>query len=89
MLAHFLLENLDQGGVHEFKVVGDEKADARFCREFFRKFLLQPFLVPFLHDDDDIRPAELPGGDLDARGVFRAGGADIPSGFAFEKVFRR
>jgi hypothetical protein len=89
MFAHFPAQHFNEAGLHEVVVVRDEKADARFGRELLREFLPQPLLVPFLHHHDDIRPAQLAGGDFDARGVFSAGGADIPTRIAFENGFRR
>ena len=72
MFLHLLTENFHQCGVHEFVVVGNEKADAPLRRELLGEFLLQPLLVPLLHHHHDIRPAKLTGGDFDARRVFRS-----------------
>ena len=67
MFPHFLAQKFNQTGVHEFVVVGNEQADARFRGHFFWKFLPQPFLMPLFHHDNHVRPAELAGGNFDAR----------------------
>jgi hypothetical protein len=86
MFPHFLAQKFDQIRIHEFVIIGNKKADAAFRRQFCRIFLPQPFLVPLFHDHDDIRPADLSGGDFDAGGTFRAGGMDIPRRFILKMV---
>lgn len=61
MFLHFLVQNFHERGVHEFAVIGNEKADARFGRERPEKFLRPPLFVPLLHDHADLRPAGLSG----------------------------
>lgn len=89
MFPHFLTQNINQAGVHKLIVVGDEEAHTALRCELFWKFLPQPLLMSFLHDDNHVRPPELPSRHLDPCCVFSARRANIPSRLAREDRFCR
>lgn len=71
-------EVFDQGGVLGGGViVGDAQDDDGFVREFFGEFFEETVGVFALHAKDEVGPAEVAAGDLDARTVLRAGGPGV------------
>ncbi len=89
MRREFRLQEIDQRGVHEFEVVGDAQDDEGFVAEFAREAFRDTGSVGFLHAENHVRPTDVPGGELDARAVFRAGGARIVTRMILEQRLRR
>lgn len=66
----------DQGGIVDGGVVvGDAQDDDGFSGEFLGEFLAEAVGMFALHAENDVRPAEVAAGDLDAGAVLRSGGA--------------
>lgn len=50
----------DQFRLHELVIVWDVEADDRFTVQCITKLCAQPVQVLFLHDEDQIRPSDVP-----------------------------
>lgn len=87
MRAEFGLQQIDQSGFHELEVVGDAEDDQRFVAQFAGEAFLDAGGVRFLHADDHVGPADVAGGEFDARAVVGAGGAGLVARMVFEERF--
>ena len=85
--AEFSSEFVEQFRLHECVVVGDLEGDDAFVFEGVGEFAAEAIQVGFLHDEDDVGPADVAGGDDDAGVGLRAGGADLIGGKALEEFF--
>ena len=95
LLGDKLRQMLRQGGaeqgdervVHETVVVGEAEDDDRFVAQRVRETVADAVGVFSLHAKNHVGPAEMAGGDFDARGCFRAGGAGFVAGMSAEQRF--
>ena len=58
---HTALQAGDQLLIHVLVVISDLETDDFLAAERFAVLCLEPAQVPLLHDEDDVRPAEMPG----------------------------
>ena len=77
MRAQLGAQQIDQGGVHELVVVGDAQGEEGLVAELGGEALVHPGRVGLFHAKDQVSPADVAGGDLDARAIFGAGGAGL------------
>ncbi len=79
-------EFVDEDGVHELILVRNVEAYDSLAAHCFRELQAKAVQVGFLGAENDVRPAEMPLGDDDARVRLRAGGADLVERGALEEL---
>jgi len=84
--AELASQLIDKFGLHEFVVVANVESNDALALKGLRKFPPNPVQVGFLHDEDQIRPANVSLRDDDPGVRLRADGANLISRDALEQL---
>ncbi len=83
------LQQLYELYIHETVIVRYPQTDQSLAMKHVRELLLDAPDMLLLHREDEIRPADMTGRQLDSRCILRTCRADLPPVCVFENLLRR